>query len=306
MRWISILILLVASAGTAAGDDGPEAQVAAAAVAGGILTADPVLFMDPDPSSQPENQPLPSEEEAKAAQADAIEGPVIEPVPSWFEKLIRDWNGEVRLGMDFYSGTTDRTRLRGGFNINKKYDGHKTALRTDYSFSRTNAGETENRLVNGLIQDWGTGDSKFSGIFFRATGELDRFKSYDYRLNVSSGGRYQIVKDADTDALVRLGISATREFEGTRDEWVPEGAFFLSVSHKISDKQKLAANVDYFPEIENPDRYRINARATWDYKIDEESGLSLRIGAENRYDKSQPNRADRNDLDLRAELVWQF
>jgi putative salt-induced outer membrane protein YdiY len=309
-RWTAILILLsVVLADSAAGDEGPEVQAAAAAfsgAAGGILTAERMLFADPDPSSQPEDQPLPSEEEAKAAEADEIEGPVVEPEPSWFDKLIEGWQGEVRLGTDFYSGTSERTRFRGGFNINKKYDGHKTALRTDYSFARTNGGETENRLVSGLIQDWGTGQSKFSGVFFRATGELDRFKSYDSRLNVSSGGRYQIVKDEKTDVLFRLGLSVTREFAGTRDEWVPEGAFFLSLSHKISDKQKLTANVDYFPEVEQPERYRINARATWDYKIDEESGLSLRIGAENRFDKSQVNREERNDLDLRAELVWQF
>ncbi len=307
---MTILVLLsVVGVGTAAGDEGPEVQAAAAAVSsatGGILTAKPVVLLDPDPSSQPEDEPLPSEEEAKAAEADILQGPELEPEPYWFEKLIEGWQGEVRLGTDFYSGTSERTRFRGGFNINKKYDGHKTALRTDYSFAKTDGGETENRLVNGLIQDWGTGQTKFSGVFFRATGELDRFRAYDYRLNLSSGGRYQIVKDENTDALFRLGLSATREFHGPRDEWVPEGAFFLSLSHKISDKQKLSANVDYFPEVEQPERYRINARATWDYKIDEESGLSLRIGAENRYDKSQANRQDRNDLDLRAELVWQF
>ena len=273
---------------------------------GGILTSERMLFADPDPSDQPENQPLPSEEEAKAAEADVIEGPVIEPEPYWIEKLIEGWQGEVRLGMDFHNGTSERTRFRGGFNINKKYDGHKTALRTDYSFARTDGGETENRLVNGLIQDWGTGKTKFSGVFFRATGELDRFRSYDYRLNVSSGGRYQILKDDKTDALFRMGLSATREFAGTRDEWVPEGAFFLSVSHKISQKQKLSANVDYFPEVEHPSRYRVNARASWDFKIDEESGLTLRMGAENRFDKSRADRSERNDLDLRAELVWQF
>lgn len=310
MNPLGIIILIVLSVvltPEVRADEGPEVVIPELLVGGGILTADPVTFGDPDPSSQPEGEPLPSEEEAKAAEADVIAGPEVEPEPYWFEKIIRNWHGEVRLGTDFYSGTTDRTRIRGGFNINKQYDGHKTSLRTDYSFARTSdEGESENRLVNGLIQDWGTGDTKFSGVFIGATGELDRFKPYDYRLNLSGGGRYQITKDDTTDALLRLGLSATREFDGPRDEWVPEGAFFLSLSHQINAKQKLTANVDYFPEIERPSQYRLNTRATWDYKLDEETGLSLRMGVENRYDKSQADRQDRNDLDLRAELVWQF
>lgn len=304
---VAILVFLsVTVAPEALADEGPE-LVVPELVAGGILTADPVVFADPDPSSQPEDEPLPSEEEAKEAEEEALAGPEVEPEKYWFEKIIEDWHGEVRMGVDFYSGTSDRTRIRGGFNINKKYDGHKTTLRTNYSFARTSGeGESENRLVNSILQDWGTGDTKFSGVFANATGELDRFKQYEYRLNLSAGARYQVVKDEKTDALLRLGLSASREFEGPRDEWIPEGAFFLSASHKISDRQKLAASVDYFPELEQPSQYRLNARATWDYKLDDETGLSLRMGVENRYDKSQPNRQDRNDLDLRAELVWQF
>lgn len=317
---VAVFLTLVSLARAAsASDEGPEQVIPALIAGGGVLTADPVGFSDdPDPSDmtpadtiakairQPEAEPLPSEDEAKAAEEELIAGPEVEPEKLWFERAIRNWHGEVRLGSDFYSGTVDRTRIRGGFDIHKEYDGHKTSLRTDYSYARTNLGESENRLVNGAIQDWATGETKFSGVFARATGELDRFKAYEYRLNLASGGRYQIVKDEKTNALMRIGLSATREFEGPRDEWVPEGAFFLSVSHTYSKRQKIAANVDYFPELEDPSQYRVHARASWDYLFDEESGLRLRVGVEDRYDKSVANAEDRNEVDLRADLVWQF
>lgn len=304
------VVLMTLITGQIHADEGPEVTLAEAVVSGGILTAPRAVYADPDPSSQtkqPESEePLPSLDEALETEKQAQAGPEVEPEPYWIEKLIEGWKGEIRLGTDLSTGTVERTRFRGGFNINKTYDGHKTSLRTDYAFAETNDVESENRMVNGVTQDWGTGETKFSGVFLRGTGELDRFRAYDYRLNLAGGGRYQLVKNEKTNSLLRLGMSATREFGSMREDWVPEGAFFLSVSHVLTAKQRLTANVDYFPELENPDKYRVTAKATWDFKLDEENGLSLRIGAENRYDTRIEDANDRNDLDLRAELVWQF
>ncbi len=305
------VVLMTLVTGQVHADEGPEGQIAAAVVSGGILTAPRASYADadPDPTSAPQpegGQPLPSLDEALDAGKDAQVGPAVEPEPLWIEKIIQGWGGEVRLGSDLSTGTVERSRVRGGFNINKSYDGHTTALRTDYAYAETNNVQSENRMVNGLSQDWGTGATKFSGIFFRATGELDEFRAYDYRLSLAGGGRYQLVKDEKTDALMRLGFSATREFGSMRNDWVPEGALFLSVSKVINSKQKLSANVDYYPEIERFERYRVSAKANWDLKIDEETGLNLRIGVENRYDTRIEDANNRNDLDLHAELVWQF
>ena len=291
--------MFVFQAGQAAGCDGTATRSA------GILTS-PRTEIRPGGSDQPEDQPLPSPEEAAAAEQEAEIGPEIQPEPSLLEQLFSGWTGEVRLGTDLSSGNSDRSRFRGGFNIEKKYSGHKTSLRTDYAFARDNNGESENRISSSATQDWATGKTKFSGVFLRAIWEFDRFRAFDYRLSLSGGGRYQIIKDDKTDALLRFGISATREFGGTEDRWVPEGAFFFSATHTVNAKHKLSANVDYFPEIERPSRYRVNARASWDYKLDEASGLSLRLGAENRYDPRPNRKNERNDFDLRAELIWQF
>ena len=272
----------------------------------GILTL-PYVDLRPDGAVQPEgDQPLPSPEEAAKAEKEAEVGPEIIPEPSLLEQLFSGWTGEVRFGSDLSSGNSDRIRFLGGFNVNKPYGGHKTSLRTDYAFARDNNGESENRVTSSATQDWATGKTKFSGVFLRAILEFDQFRDFDYRISLSGGGRYQITKDDKTDALLRFGISATREFGVGDDRWVPEGAFFLSATHILNAKSKVSANVDYFPEIEQPSRYRVNARASWDYMLDEESGLSLRFGAENRYDPRPNRKNERNDFDLRAELIWQF
>lgn len=301
------VVLMTLITGQVHADEGPEVPLAAAVVSGGILTAPRASFAaDPDPSSQPEGEPRPSVEEAIEAEKEAQIGPEVEREPLWIEKIIRNWTGEVRFGTDMSTGITEQARVRAGFNINKAYDGHKTSLRTEYAYAETNDVESENRMVNGVTQDWGTGETNFSGVFVRATGEFDELRAYDYRLNLAGGGRYQLIKDEKTDSLLRIGMSARREFGSVNDDWVPEGAVFWTVSRTINRRQKISANIDYYPEIEQFDRYRITAIANWDLTIDEESGLNLRIGVENRYDSRIQDANNRNDLDLRAELVWQF
>lgn len=298
--------LVIAAAGNARADEGPEGPLTAAVVPVGILTAPVTALADPDRPGQPETEALPSLDEAIKVESMAIAGPTPPPEPSWFEKVFSQWKGEVHLGADLSTGTVERSRFRGGFDVHKTYDGHTTAVRTDYAYAQTNDVESENRMVNGLTQDWATGNANLSGVFFRGAGEYDEFRDFDYRLSLAGGGRYQILKDDKTDSLFRIGLSATREFGSIRQEWVPEGAFFLSVSRAINARQKILANIDYYPELEQPSECRVTVRAAWDCLLDEESGLSLRLGAESRYDSRIEAADDRNDLDIRAELVWRF
>ncbi|MEM9167214.1 MAG: DUF481 domain-containing protein [Planctomycetota bacterium] len=260
-----------------------------------------VIDTDPDGGGQPEVGPDPA-----AGEAEAAVGPEATPEPSILRDIFTGWDGELRFGLELASGNNDRTRFRGGFDINKKYDGHSTRLRSEYVIARNNAGESENRLTSSAIQDWGTGGTKFSGVFLRADGDLDRFQDFDYRLNVSTGARYTALKNDKTELVARIGGSVRREFGGPDDDYVPEGAFFVNFKHKIGDRQRVGASLDYLPELEQVSRYRLIARANWDVDIDPESGLGLRLKAENRYDARPNRRPERNDFDLSVLLFWRF
>ncbi|MEL7484001.1 MAG: DUF481 domain-containing protein [Planctomycetota bacterium] len=254
-------------------------------------------------AGQPESAgPNPNENAAAAEQA----GPEAPPKPSILRSIVSDWKGELKFGFELSSGNNDRTRFRGGFNINKSYWGHKTQLQTEYIIANNNRGESENRLVSRLVQNWSTGGEKWSGVFLRVDGDADRFQDYDYRLNLSSGANYQAFKDDETDILFRLGGSARREFNSPNDDIVPEGAFFLNATHRISDTQRVRLQVDYLPEIEQPSRYRINTRANWDIDINPEAGLGLRLAINNRYDARPSRRPERNDFDMSVFLIWNF
>lgn len=255
------------------------------------------------PAGQPEAAgPDPAAAEAASAQ----EGPAEPPKPSLFRLLISDWKGNVRAGFDLGSGNNDRTRLRTAFDINKSYWGHKTQIFSEYVIAQDNRGESENRLRSFVNQDWSVGDSKLSGVFLRVNGDTDRFQDYEYRVNVSSGAKYQFVKNDKTDIFGRIGGSARREFGSGDDDWVPEGFLQIEVKHRISDRQRIDGRVEYRPEIEQPSRYRVDARANWNIDVDPDNGLALQLSATNRYDARPSRRPERNDFDLSVNLVWSF
>ncbi|MEL6797664.1 MAG: DUF481 domain-containing protein, partial [Planctomycetota bacterium] len=167
-------------------------------------------------------------------------------------------------------------------------------------------GESENRLVSWFRQDWSTGGTKWNSVFLRVDGDADRFQDYDYRVTVSTGPSYQWIKNDKTDARFSLATSVRREFGGPDDDFVPEGALLFNGTHRFSDTQKVGLSIQYRPEIEQPSRYRLNARANWDIDINPEAGLGLRLSAQNRYDARPSRRPERNDFDMSIDLFWRF
>ena len=250
---------------------------------------------------QPEQGPDP-----QSGPGEPEVGPAEPPKPSILRSIFTNWKGEVKFGLEIATGNNDRARFRGGFNINKKYDGHSTAIRADYIIARNNVGESENRLTSQILQDWDTGDTKFSGVFLRGDWDIDRFQDYDYRVNLAGGARYTMIKNDKTNLVARVGGSVRREFGSPNDDYVPEGAFYLNFNRKLSDTQRFEASFDYLPEIERPSRYRMRLQAKWDIDIDPEAGLGLRLQADNRYDARPSRRPERNDFDFTVLLIWTF
>ncbi|MEN1705569.1 MAG: DUF481 domain-containing protein [Planctomycetota bacterium] len=250
---------------------------------------------------QPEG-PDPNENAAASEQA----GPEAPPKPSILRSNIADWNGELRFGFELASGNNDRTRFRGGFDINKKYWGHETRLFTEYVVANNNEGESENRLVSRLRQNWSTGGTKWNSVFVQVDGDADRFQDYDYRIALSTGPNFQWIKNDKTNVRLNLAASVRREFGGGDEDFVPEGAIFLIGEHRFTDTQKVGFRIDYRPEIEQPSSFRLDARANWDIDIAPEAGLGLRLSAQNRYDARPSRRPERNDFDMSIDLFWRF
>ena len=80
----------------------------------------------------------------------------------------------------------------------------------------------------------------------------------------------------------------------------------LKGERKLTDRQKLTARVDYYPDVGNLSSFRFHAKANWVLLIDEEMNLSLKIGAYDRYDSTPSSGDQPNDIDYWISLHWGF
>jgi hypothetical protein len=98
----------------------------------------------------------------------------------------------------------------------------------------------------------------------------------------------------------------SHEFRGPDREWVPEIATGLQLDHKLSERQKLYVQIDYFPDVRDFNEYRINTQASWEIVLDAVNNLSLKLSAISRYDTSPDDGQGPDDLDYAATLLWSF
>jgi hypothetical protein len=86
---------------------------------------------------------------------------------------------------------------------------------------------------------------------------------------------------------------------------VAEAVFGADLAHQLSDRQKMALTIDYFPEWEDFVNFRLVTDASWTVALDDASKLSLKLSANNRYD-STPNGRKPNDVIYALLLLWQL
>ena len=142
-------------------------------------------------------------------------------------------------------------------------------------------------------------------LFVHGTDDYDEFRPYDIRVTMDAGVGRKLIDTDRTSLLGRFGAGFSREVGGPSDEYVPELAFGLDIDHKINDRQKLSATVDYMPDASKFTDSRINARLSWEVLLDEEANLTLKVSLLDRYD-STPNDARPNDVDYAIVLLWSF
>ena len=79
----------------------------------------------------------------------------------------------------------------------------------------------------------------------------------------------------------------------------------VDYERRVSYRQKLVATVDYMPNETDFTEFRLYSLAGWEFLLDRETNLSLRLAVRNRYNSS-PGTALPNDLDYAALLLWKF
>lgn len=213
------------------------------------------------------------------------------------------WSGRLQLGLSGSRGSTDSDSARVVATAKRDAETTILTLRSTYQQTRRDGDRTENRFTARARNEWLRGDSKWSG-FLESELELAEFLDYDARLRGGTGLVYRFLDNDETLLSTRLGLGASRQFNGPNEEIDPEAIIALAFSHQFTERQRIEIAADYFPDLAETSDFRAEVRAGWEIGLNDENNLKLRLSLEDRYNSSAND--EKNNLDYFAELVYEF
>jgi putative salt-induced outer membrane protein YdiY len=215
------------------------------------------------------------------------------------------WAFRLEAGLAGATGNTENFNLRFGAGAQRKTESIETKFDLYYLYASENGRRSQNRGEFNARNDWLMPGTPWS-VFALGKVEYDEFQEWDWRLSGFVGPGYAFIDNGRTLLRGRVGAGGNREFGSPQNEFTPEALAGVDFDFKITDRQKFALTYDYIPSLSDFPEFRTNGRASWEMLIDPKLNMSLRIGAEHRYQSNPGDGFRHNDLDYFATFVIGF
>ncbi len=229
---------------------------------------------------------------------EVIEEPIVES----------PWTGTFASGLNGKSGNSDNLDINMTLNLARDTEFTNTTLLASYFYA-----SNEVATVTDRVFAQGRRERKFSNypklsIYHQTAYEWDRFKNFDYRIALHGGLGYEVYKLDDRFLKLRFGAGASREVGAPApgDEWIPELQFGTDWERNLTDRVRLYATLDFYPNVNDFADYRLNTLGGVEYTLNEERDINFRLFAFNRYDSTPAPGNTENDLDYGMALSLGF
>lgn len=222
-------------------------------------------------------------------------------VPTYL-RLPKEWETSFELGVNGSEGNSQTVNFLTSAKLKRKVAW--SDLKVDFTYAQASAEGVENKNYAqfGARHDWLFEESPWS-LFGQTRLTYDRFQAFDLRLVLNGGLGYQFIENDATDLKGRFGAGVSHEFNSPDERWIPEAVFGMDFEHKLSARQKLRGTVEYFPQWDAFNDFRLRVDTGWEILLDEATNMSLKLGVIDRYD-STPNGSKPNDLIYSLMLLW--
>lgn len=237
---------------------------------------------------------------------EVIEEVVPVPEPIWYQPwtwfMPVEWDRSFELGLTNTTGNSETFNLQAGGKLKRKTE--RNVFDSSIRYVKTESGsvETANQALLNVRDKMPLVDTPWN-VFVQGSAEYDEFRAFDLRWASHAGVGYHFF---DTDILelaTRFGSGVSQEVGGPNDRYSVEASLGGDIVWEPSDRQKLSATVDYFPEWGDFGDYRLVADAGWEVVLDHDHGLSMKLSVVDRYDSTPEGRRP-NDLNTAVLLIW--
>jgi len=215
------------------------------------------------------------------------------------------WEGSFEVGINGQAGNTEALSYLMGFDLSRTSPLSESQILFDYALATTNGLQTQNFGL--LTVNWDRVFIEGSpwSVYSKSRLLFDEFRPFDRRWSTNGGIGYKWLDNEAGLFRTRFGTGVSREFGGLNKRWVPEAAFGLDWKRQLGAFQKINASIDYFPDWDNFDDFRMVSDIGWELLLNPASNMSLKLSILDTYD-STPDGARPNDINYGLLLLWKM
>ncbi|MBI4325605.1 MAG: DUF481 domain-containing protein [Chloroflexi bacterium] len=270
---------------TGAGEDGKPAGRAPASMS---ETA-------PKPVIRPDSKP-PAAPDATAPKTPA------EPVPA---KGPNRWTAEAQIGTNLRYSAKEQQDYYVTGKATYGWDRLRQIMDYSFAYGKTEGILSANRMTGSSKTEWNT--SKKWYVYNLAGAGYDEIRKTELQYEIGPGMGYELINSTNYNVVVKseLGMSFQDQCraDGTRLSTY-SARIAETFVWKVRDKLTIDGRVEYFPNVESLEDYRIRAETNLRYPLSKH--LSLNLTVIDLYDTLPASGVTPNDLQIRSAVALKF
>lgn len=212
------------------------------------------------------------------------------------------WVTTASFGFSLAKGNSDNMLANGNLLSSKKWERNEIDLGIDGTY-----GETDGVRSAGNIHGFTQYNRLFTERLFgllRVDAVNDAVAEVDYRLTLSPGAGYYLIKNTNTFLRAEAGPGFVFERVGGVSDSYVTLRLAERFETKLNDTVKLWQSIEFLPSVEDFSDYVINAEIGIDTSLTKK--LSLRTFVQDTYDSVPAPGLKKNDVKLVAAIAYKF
>ena len=214
-------------------------------------------------------------------------------------------NQRIEFGLSGASGNSRNSDFRLGYQRRNQSVQRYSVFKSSYRRQSSDGKTEENDFFTELTYDWLMPNSRWFR-FAQGRYDWDDFEDWHSRVSGSGGSGYIFVDHADLRIAGRLGLGLTQTYGGEDDELDPEGIVGFDSHWQINDRQTLELTNTLYLQLDEFGELRNLTSLAWLIKLDQFSGLDLKLGVDNEYESISAGDSRSNDLKYDLSLTWEL
>ena len=220
------------------------------------------------------------------------------------------WKSSLAFGLTMTRGNSETflTTLTAG--TAKKWGQNELAFGADGAYGTTkdqNTGVTTKN--NNSARGFGQYNRLFTDRWYgfgRVEGLYDGIADIDYRVTLSVGLGYYVIKTTNTDLSFEAGPGYVFEKLGGEEDSFPTLRLAEKFHHALSEHARIWESVEYLPSLENFSRYIVNSEIGIEADLSRDKRWALRAYLQDTYNSVPAAGRENNDMKLIAAIAYKF